>query len=300
MTETSLIVERLLRDVAPYVDVSGGPSIVQTPTPRLSVWSSPRPTPPVSAMFSPMFYAVLQGVKVLRLGENRFDLSAGDCASSSFGLPFTAGLEQATPQKPYVALRLDLDIDLLVEVMLDMPRMEDRWVCSAAGGKLDGPIADAFSRLVGLVSSPQDRAVLNRPYERELYYRLLQSPMGDTLRQLGQRDNRLRQIKTAADWLTSHAQAPVVVAELAASVGMSPTSFYRHFKAVTGFSPLAFQRQMRLLEARRLLASGGVSVSKVAFEAGYVSPSQFSREYKSLFGEPPAATRSRAAAGLAA
>ncbi|KAK0360570.1 hypothetical protein LTR94_026789 [Friedmanniomyces endolithicus] len=284
MTDTSLIVERLLSDVAPYVDVSAGPTIVQTPTPRLSVWSSPRPTPPASAMFSPMFYAVLQGVKVLRLGENRFDLSAGDCASSSFGLPFTAGLEKATPQKPYVAIRLDLDIDLLIEVMLDMPRVEDH----------------AFSRLVGLVSSPQDRAVLNRPYERELYYRLLQSPMGDTLRQLGQRDNRLRQIKTAADWLTSHAQAPVVVAELAASVGMSPTSFYRHFKAVTGFSPLAFQRQMRLLEARRLLASGGVSVSKVAFEAGYVSPSQFSREYKSLFGEPPAATRSRATAGLAA
>lgn len=244
-------------------------------------------------MFSPMFYAVLQGSKVMRLGEKRFDLLAGDCAASSFGLPFTAQLENATPTRPYIAIRLDLDVDLLVEVMLDMPRVEDRWVCSASGGRLDGAVGETFLRLVGLASAPDDRAILGRHYEREFYYRLLQSPMGDTLRQLGQRDNRLRQIKTAADWLTANANKPVVMSDLAASVGMSQTSFYRHFKAVTGFSPLAFQRQMRLLEARRLLSAGGLSVSRVAYAVGYVSPSQFSREYKSLVGEPPVASRAR-------
>jgi AraC-like DNA-binding protein len=236
-----------------------------------------------------MFYAVLQGKKVLRLGEQRFELAAGECAASSFGLPFTAQVEDATPAQPYAAICLDLDVDLLVEVMLDMPKVEDRWVCSAAGGRLDGAVGDALVRLVGLLSASDDRTMLGRPYERELYYRLLQSPMGDTLRQLGQRDSRLRQIKTVADWLTANADKPVAMSDLAASVGMSLTSFHRHFKAVTGFSPLAFQRQMRLLEARRHLLAGGVSVSRVAYAVGYVSPSQFSREYKRLFGMPPAA-----------
>ncbi len=266
-----------------------GAYAVRTPTPRLTVWSSTHATPPTPAMFEPMFYAVLQGTKVLRLGERRFALGAGECAASSFGLPFTAQIENATPALPYVAICVDLDVDLLVEVMLDMPKVEDRWVCLAAGSWLDGAVGDAFLRLVGLLSVPDDRTMLGRPYERELYYRLLQSPMGDILRQLGQRDSRLRQIKTAADWLTTNADKPVAMSDLARSVGMSLTSFHRHFKAVTGFSPLAFQRQMRLLEARRHLLAGGISVSRVAHAVGYVSPSQFSREYKSMFGMPPAA-----------
>ena len=297
MTEPLQIVDRLLAEATPFVTRLPGANAVKTPAPRLTVWSSTRGTPPTPAMFSPMFYAVLQGTKVLRLGEKHFSLSAGGCAASSFGLPFTAQLENATPAAPYIALCLDLDVDLLVEVMLDMPRVEDRWVCSAAGGRLDGAIGEAFVRLVGLLSAPGDRAMLGWHYERELYYRLLQSPMGDTLRQLGQRDNRLRQIKTAADWLTTNPDKAVVISDLAASVGMSQTSFHRHFKAVTGFSPLAFQRQMRLLEARRLLLAGGVGVSRIAYAVGYISPSQFSREYKTLFGEPPVASLAKSKGG---
>lgn len=300
MLERTPVVDRLMNAVAPFVETRPGISVIDTPSPRLRVWSSPRATSPVPAMFGPMFYAVLQGVKVLRLGEKRFDLSAGECAASSFGLPFTAQLADATPTTPYVAICLDLDVDLLVEVMLDMPRVEDRWVCSAAGGRLDGPLGEAFARLVDLTAAPDDHAVLGRSHERELYYRLLQSPMGDTLRQLGQRDNRIRQIKTAADWLTANATTTVAISDMASSVGMSQTSFYRHFKAVTGFSPLAFQRQVRLMEARRLLLAGGLTVSRVAYAVGYVSPSQFSREYRTLFGEPPVAARTRASNSPAA
>jgi AraC-like DNA-binding protein len=241
------------------------------------------------AMFQPMFYAVLQGTKVLTVGGNRFELSAGACAATSFGLPLIEQVGNATYASPYVAISLDLDIGMLTDVMLDMPKAEDRWVCSAAGGKLEGSLGDAFTRLVSLLAAPDDRAILARHYEVELYYRLLQSPMGDTLRQLGHRDNRSRQIKSAADWLSANADRPAIISELAASVGMSLTSFHRHFKAVTGHSPLAFQRQIRLLEARRLLIAGGSSVSRVAYAVGYVSPAQFSREYKRLFGMPPAA-----------
>lgn len=287
MLDRTPALDRLLSAADPFIRRLPAANAVPTPMPRLTVWSSTQATPPTPAMFSPMFYAVLQGTKVLRLSEKRFDLSAGECAASSFGLPFTAQLENASPTLPYVAFCLDLDVDLLVEVMLDMPRVEDRWVCSAAAGQLDGDVGEAFARLISLIDAPGDQPVLGRHYERELYYRLLQSPMGDTLRQLGQRDNRIRQIKTAADWLTTNPGKAIAMSDLAASVGMSQTSFYRHFRAVTGFSPLAFQRQMRLMEARRLLVAGGANVSRVAYAVGYVSPSQFSREYRKLFGEPP-------------
>lgn len=287
MTDHDPIHRRLLDEAMPFVTRQPGTYTIDTTMPRMKVWSSTRPTPPTPALFRPMFYAVLQGTKVLTLGNNRFELSAGECAATSFGLPFVGQLEQATRLLPYVAISLDLDVDLLTDVMSQMPKGEDRWVCSATGGLLGGTIGEAFLRLVTLLRSAEDLSMLGRHYEHELYYRLLQSAMGDTLRQLGQRDTRLRRIKTAADWLCANPDKPIVVADLAETAGMSLTSFHRHFKAVTGHSPLAFQRQMRLLEARQLLTSGGGSVSRVAYAVGYVSPSQFSREYKNMFGTPP-------------
>jgi AraC-like DNA-binding protein len=288
MSNPLLPVARLLAAVTPFVTRQPGNYGAATPLPRLTVWSSTHATPPTPAMFQPMFYAVLQGTKALTIGGHQLRLSAGACAATSFGLPYVGQLEDATRAMPYVAIGLDLDIDLLTDVMLDMPRAEDRWACSAAGGTLEGSVGDAFTRLIELLAAPDDQSILGRNYEAELYYRLLQSPMSDTLRQLGRRDSRSRQIKVAADWLCANPNEPVIIPNLAAKVGMSQTSFHRHFKAVTGYSPLAFQRQVRLLEARRLLLGGGISVSRAAYAVGYVSPSQFSREYKSLFGAPPA------------
>ena len=297
--DQTLVVQRLLKQAQPFVTVRPGTFDRETPISRLRVWSSTRPTVPTPAMFKPMFYGVLRGTKALIIGGQNFELTAGNCMASSFGLPYVGAFTDATPASPYVAFNLDLDVDLLIDVMLDMPKGEDRWVCSAAAGKLEGPLGEAFVRLASLIDAPDDRAVLGRSYEAELYYRLLQGPMGDTLRQLGQRDGRLRQIKTAADWLIANHHRPLDVSELAASVGMSMTSFYRHFRTVTGYSPLSFQRHMRLLEARRLLAGGGQSVSGVAYAVGYVSPSQFSREYKTTFGTPPVMDQASSARRMA-
>jgi AraC-like DNA-binding protein len=240
-----------------------------------------------------MFYAVLRGTKVLIMGANRFELLAGACAAASFGLPYIHQLTGATADLPYVGISLHLDIGMLTRVVLDMPRCEERWTCAIAAGDQNSPVGGAFSRLVGLLSTPEDIYVLAPHYETELYYRLLQSPMGDTLRQIGQRNQRFQQLKTAADWLAANHSAPVNIPDLAASTGMSVTSFHRHFKAVTGFSPLAFQRHIRLLEAQKLLRAGNASVSRIAYEVGYASPSQFSREYKSMFGSSPVADLQR-------
>jgi AraC-like DNA-binding protein len=278
---------RLLDTVAPFI--VPGPDVVglSTPVPRLTVWTSARATRPTQAVFEPMFYVVLRGAKVLIMGANRFELAAGACAAASFGLPYSYQFADATPDLPYVGISLHLDIGMLTRVMLDMPKRDDRWACALAAGELRGNIGDAFARLVGLLGTPEDVGMLAPHYETEVYYRLLQSPMGDTLRQIGERNDRFRKLKAAADWLAANPGKPLVIPDLAASAGMSVTSFHRHFKAVTGYSPLAFQRHMRLLEARKLLTAGAANVSRVAYEVGYLSPSQFSREYKSMFGSPP-------------
>ncbi len=280
---------RLLRDIAPLVAGRYGTVGVATAVPRLTLWSSATESQPTPAVFEPMFYVVLRGIKVLTMGANRFELLPGACAVSSFGLPYVHQLTGATPELPYIGISLHLDNVMLTRAMLDMPKRPDRWTCAVAAGDLDGSIGDAFTRLVGLLSTPDDIDVLAPHYEFELYYRLLQSSMGDTLRQVGLRNYRFHQLKSAADWLATNHSKPVVIADLATTSGMSVTSFHRHFKDVTGFSPLAFQRHMRLLEARKLLSAGGANVSRVAYEVGYKSPSQFSREYRSMFGNAPAA-----------
>lgn len=293
MNDVDQMIRRLLADVAPYAVAMPGPVGSATPVPRLMVWVSSTATAATSAVFEPMFYAVLRGTKILTMGANRFELVAGACAASSFGLPYSHQLTGAAPELPYVGISLHLNIDMLARVMLDMPRGEDRWTCAVAAGHLNGVVGDAFVRLVGLVNAPDDVDVLAPHYESELYYRLLQSPMGDTLRQIVQRNDRVRQIKDAADWLGVNNAEPIVISDLAASAGMSVTAFHRHFKAVTGYSPLAFQRHIRLMEARKLLAAGSASVGRVAYEVGYQSPSQFSREYKSMFGSSPIADLQR-------
>jgi len=287
MTEATHLTQRALAAASSFVvqqpDVVG----LATPIPRLKIWSSTKPTQPTPAMFEPMFYVVLRGTKVLTIGENRFELRAGDCAAASFGMPYVSQLVGATSAAPYVAVSLAIDTALLIQIMLDMPNVEERWVCSAAGSSLGGEVGDAFCRLMELLSKPDEIKVLGHHYEAELYHRLLQSSMGDTLRQIGNRNGRLRQIQKAADWLCANRQKSFAVSDLANLSGMSLTSFYRHFKAVTGYSPIAFQRHLRLLEARRLLIAGGTSVSSAAYAVGYLSTSQFSREYRRMFGFPP-------------
>lgn len=287
MFDPENLTSRLLDEIAPFIVRRPETVGLLTPIPRLTVWTSTSDTRPTPAVFEPMFYAVIRGTKVLLMGANRFELLAGTCAASSFGLPYTHQLTNATPDLPYVGISLHLDIGMLTRVILDMTKCDYRWACAVAAGDLNGLVGEAFARLVGLLRDPNDVGMLAPHYEAELYYRLLQSPMGDTLRQIGQRNDRFQQLKAAADWLAANHSKPVFIADLAASAGMSVTSFHRHFKAVTGYSPLAFQRHMRLLEARKLLKAGSANVSRVAYEVGYISPSQFSREYKTMFGSPP-------------
>ena len=258
-----------------------------TAIPRLTIWSAPVPSDPVPALFEPEFYLLLQGAKRLEFGGKWIAFEPGTCAIASVGLPFTSQVIKARPELPYLGVELRLDPRVISGLLMGTPDRADEPSGAISVAEADDGVLDSLGRLLGLLDTPADIPVLAAQFEREVCYRLLQSPPGARLRQMGGQNARFGQIRTAAKWIRENADQPINIRRLAASVGMSVTSFHRHFKAVTEHTPLAYQRYIRLLEARRRLASGSASVTETAFSTGYCSASQFSREYKKTFGVPP-------------
>lgn len=167
-----------------------------------------------------------------------------------------------------------------------MPASPPGEALAFATAAADAGIRESMDRLVRLAFTPEDVPVLAPLAERELLYRLLRSPLGGPLRRIAEGHGNIEAIRRAAERIRADAARPMRVKDIAETVGMSQTSFHRHFKAVTGLSPLAYQRHIRLLDAQRRLATGA-PVTSVAYEVGYRSSSQFSREYRQVFGVPP-------------
>ena len=281
-----MMIEDLKELAALAADHEGSPTASGV-VPGLTIRSSVQPTLPIPALFEPVFYVVLQGEKRLTFAGRTQDFASGTCAVATVGLPFVSQVIGASPARPYVGAELRLDPAVVADLLLTLPDAPVRDAPSFASAPADATVLESFGRLLRLLATPADSPALAGPFMRELCYRLLQGPLGDTLRQVGRRGSRFAQVRAVADWIGSHADKPISVAQLAADVGMSVTSLHRHFKAVTGYSPLAYQRYLRLLEARRLLLAGDAPVTTTAFTVGYASPSQFSREYKRMFGEAP-------------
>lgn len=266
-------------------DVAGEET--QTAIPGLTLWFSPSLTAPAPAMFDASIYLVLRGAKRMSMGGKSFDLASGSLAVSAVGVPFTGQVTQAYASAPYVAVKLGLKVELVASLLLGTPEAERDAMPASTVVQASGHMIESVFRLLRLLTDPEDIPVLAPLIERELYYRLLQSAVGNALRQTVQTHTRFAQIRRAVEWICSHATMAMSVDALAAAVGMSVTSFHRHFKAVTGLSPLAYQRHVRLLHAQRLLNVERRSVTAVAFEVGYASASQFSREYARMFGVAP-------------
>ena len=259
-----------------------------TPVPRMTIWRHARPTGPTPALFEPKVYLLLQGTKRLTVGERTLEYRAGDYSVSSLSLPFIGQVTQASEAAPYLGLELRLEPAAISELLLSLTEADDDGAPAIAVSPAPAEVMAPLGRLMALLDAPDDIPVMAPLLERELIYRLLRGPMAGTLRQMVQSRTRFAQVRKAVAWICAHAEEALRVERLAASVGMSVTSFHRHFRAVTGYSPLAYQRRIRLLAARHQLASDGVRVTAVALAAGYASPSQFSREYKRMFGVAPA------------
>ena len=262
---------------------------LKTPTaiPRLTIWCSSEPTAPAPALFEPKFYLLLQGGKRLTIGGTTRDFGPGSFAVSTVDLPFTSEVIEASPAAPYVGVEIGLDAGIVASLLFDGPDLGPESGPAFATAQVTEDVLEPVERLLRLLASPDDIPALAPLFERELFYRLARGPTGGTLRKAVQSHTRFSQIRTAVEWICAHADEPMCVKDLATSVGMSVTSFHRHFKAVTSYSPLAYQRHIRLLGARERLVSGATNVTTVAFASGYASAPQFSREYKRMFGVSP-------------
>lgn len=263
-----------------------------TPVPRLTLMRANSKTPRTPALSFPQLCLIASGRKRVYLGTQPFYYDASTYLVTTVHLPVSGEVVQA----PYFGLSLAIDRATVADLLSTIPRPTEelRPTTGLTVTPLDPKLHDAVVRLVGLLDTPQDIAALAPLYEREILYHLSHGPHGEMLRQFAAPAGQLSQIRRAIAWLHRHYDRPMQVAELARVAGMSPPTFHRHFRAVTNMSPLQFHKRIRLQEARRRLLEGNPGAANVAFDLGYQSASQFSREYRRMFGVPPARDAGRA------
>lgn len=270
------------------------PGLQSTAVPGLHLYRAVAQSEPVHTVYTPSVCLVAQGRKLVEQGEASMPYGPEDLLVVSVSLPLTAQILEASPEKPHLALHVDLDPALIAALALESPAAPN------AGGQaglvvtaLEPLVQDAILRLVRLLDTPQHIPVLAPLILRELSYLLLVGPEGGRLRAMVQTAGQTHRIVTAVERLVREYNRPLRVEQMARDVHMSVSGFHHHFKAVTTLSPLQFQKRLRLLEARRLLLSREVDVTRAGARVGYDSPSQFSRDYRRLFGVSPRQDLSR-------
>jgi len=276
----------LARRIAHRVATDG---IVEV-APGLGFYRFSAPAGPAYAISTPRFCVVAQGSKEVLLGTEQYRYDSARYLLVSAGVPLVGHVIEASKEEPYLALGLTLDPAVVTSVLIESGLQVSRAngdVRAVAVSRLDSNLLDAVVRLVRLLDSPSDYAVLAPLVVREIVYRLLIGEQGDRLRQVAVIDGRVHRIAKAIEIIGRDRDKPLRVGDIARQLGVSVSGLHSQFKAVTGMSPLQFQKQLRLQEARRLLLAGEVDVARAGYRVGYDDPSHFSREYKRLFGEPP-------------
>jgi AraC-like DNA-binding protein len=293
-------VKRAVEELGRLIDQPGVPPRRETAVEGLTLLRQTEPRPGVATMYRPSLCVAAGGRKEVVLGESVFELDPGDFLVVTVEVPVTGCIVRASPAAPYIGLILDLDPLLIADLVLDLPPAPPGPVTAAAvaAGTLDEPLLDPLTRLVRLVHDRAAAPVLAPLAKREIHYRLLAGEHGSRLRQIAG-DGHLAQIAIATSWIRDHYAEPMSVGELARESAMSPTSFHRHFKAATMLTPMQYRTQIRLQEARRLMLSGELDATSIGLAIGYESHSQFSREYRRMFGVPPGADATRLRANLA-
>ena len=259
--------------------------VTTTVIPRLILSRSNTTTRLTSAIYYPLFCVVAQGRKRLFLGTEEFQYHAATYLIASLDLPVTGQVIEA----PCLGCTLALDLEALASLILDLPTDARSLPPSRALAvqTLGDELLNPLLRMLRLLDTPRDIPILAPLIEREILYRLLHGPRGEMLRRLAQPKSQLSQISRVINLIRRRYDQPLRIEELAQLAGMSLTSLHRHFRAVTAMSPLQFQKRIRLQEARRMLLSQKADAARVGFDVGYESASQFSREYRRLFGAPP-------------
>lgn len=233
---------------------------------------------------------VLQGKKQMIFGSNANSYKKGQYVLSCADIPAICRVEEASCDKPFVGILLQFDSTLMTRLILETKQQkplsfENKYLAVADS---DEELTDAFYRLAQLIEKPESEQEIMSPIIiKEIYYRLLTGPVGYQLRLINTKGSRSNQILQAISIIKQRYIEKLNMDELALSVNMAPSSFYRNFKKVTQVSPLQYQKQLKLNEAQRLMLSGNYDAATASYEVGYESPTQFSREYKKMFGNPP-------------
>lgn len=259
-----------------------------TAVPCLSLIRADQPTVPVPAVYEASLCLIAQGAKRVSLGDISMVYDASRYLLVSVDLPLVGHVTEASPEAPYLCCKIDLDMAVLADLVIaeGRPPLRSDLPVLAVYPE-DADLVDAACRLVGLLGRSESIATLAPLIEREILYRLLNGPHGPLLRQMSAADSRLGQISRAIATIRQGFHEQLRIDEIAEAAGMSASSLHAHFKSITHMTPLEYQKQLRLQEARRLMLAEGANAGTAGFAVGYESQSQFTREYRRLFGAPP-------------
>ncbi|WP_170335552.1 AraC family transcriptional regulator [Ruegeria arenilitoris] len=255
--------------------------------PDLEIHKLDQPTELIPLIYEPSVCLILQGKKRTIIGEKVLDYSGGSCLIIAAELSALGQVTHASVSEPFLALALTINTTKLADAMRKAPVSEHSGDQSFGLQSASELLIETWGRLLGMFDRPDEIQALGPLYEQELLYRFLVGPMGPFLRQIGTEDSDLSRIRHTMEFIRQHHAERLEVRELAELAGMSLTTFHRRFKKVAGISPLQYQKQFRLHEAKRYLVAREGNAASVAYRVGYESTSQFSREYRRLFGLPP-------------
>jgi AraC-like DNA-binding protein len=253
------------------------------------VFTAAHVTEPMSSVTEPMLVLVVQGAKRSALGDRVFEHHPGQAAVFTVDLPLISQIIDASPRKPFLTLGLRLRPATIAQLLVDGgpvaagPHDGSGMAISDA----DDELLDSLVRLLRLFDDPRDLKVLGAGVRREIHWRLLNGPHAALMRQAGLADSRLALVARAIEWVRARYDRVIHIEELASDIGTSTSSLNRHFRAVTAMSPLQYQKQIRLQKARIELIAAPHDVAAIGHAVGYDSSSQFSREYRRMFGAPP-------------
>ncbi len=273
-----------------YTDTHPGESPFMTAIAGMAIMRSDHPKAPSHMISRPAMCIVAQGAKWATFGGNRLEYRAGQALVIGVETPSTGRVVEASPGEPCLVLAFELDLDLMrgvAEGLGTPPKANGEFGRGVFVADFQGPLADCALRLVRLLDTPKAIPALYPGIMSEICYWLLTGPQGGDIARLALKTGPSQRLIQAMHSLRSRFRETVRIEELAQVAHLSVSAFHRQFKALTSLTPLQYQKQLRLLEARRLMASRAFNVEAAAFEVGYESPSQFSREYARMFGAPP-------------
>jgi AraC-like DNA-binding protein len=269
---------------------ASGDGVHATAIAALAVIRASTPSQPLASVYHPSLCIVVQGRKRALLGGEIYTYDPLNYLVVSMSLPVVGQIIEATPAHPYLCVRIDLDPALVNELLVQLGaaapvRTHDGRALFLA--RTSAALLDAVLRLVRLLDAPDDAPVLAPLALREIHYRVLLGELGQRLRSLCEADGASQRVARAIELLKARYTEPLRIEDLATVAHMSASSLHQRFREATATTPLQFQKQLRLQEARRLMLTEGIEAAAAGYRVGYESPSQFSREYRRLFGAPP-------------